>query len=195
MSKIMGLIYKANIDDCPSGPDCSCATLLLKCGCCKISVCFPCNTMLPLSWLEEETDWFKSLSFLCALVPQLISYWQSTAESAGPPSSCHKRKDCSYCQSVLSMYSAPAGRADNRQAWGKSVALRCLRLVYTGNALPLRLPHTLWCDCTVVTLIQAHFDLALSRCSFWLPPTITLPSLPGVQTLQLLTLTTPRLIL
>lgn len=98
-----------------------------------------------------------------------------------------KRNDCSYCQSVLLMYSAPTGLADNRRAGGNSVALCCLWLIYIGNILspflspflslsPL-LSHTLWCDFTVVTLIQAHFDLALSCCSFSLPPAITLRSL------------------
>lgn len=54
-----------------------------------------------------------------------------------------KRNDCSYCQSVLLMYSAPTGQADNRQAGGNSVALCCLRLIYIGNILSLFLPPAL----------------------------------------------------
>lgn len=51
------------------------------------------------------------------------------------------------------------------------MALCCLWLIYIGNILSLwlRLCLPLWCDFTVVTLIQAHFDLALSCCSVFLP--------------------------
>lgn len=168
--------------------------------CCQIMVCIPCNTML---WLCH--DWRGKLH-------SLAQAFQSTFEP--PPHHLTNRQQQSklvlqarvtkkgmialtvkvfYWCTVLQQ----ARQIIGRQAGGNSVALCCLRLFYIGNIpslFSLHPSHTLWCDFTVVTLIQAHFDLALSCCSF-LAPSRYHPPLPGVHTLQLLTPTTPRLIL
>lgn len=136
-----------------------------------------CHHALTLSWLKEKLhlNWLKSFSLQSpSHCPPQQSLTNSEKQSKPPLQALvTKRNDCSHCQSVLWMYSAPTGRAHNRKAGGNSVALCCLPLIYIGNTLSLLLflplSHTLWCDFTVVTLIQAHFDLALSCCSFSLP--------------------------
>lgn len=152
----------------------------------KNMVYIQCHTMLRLchGWRRKTT--LAGLNLWASSAPRLPFFFQynvnhlTNREQQSKPllqALVTKRNDCSYCQSVLLMYSAPTGLADNRKAGGNSVALCCLRLIYIGNKHSLALSHTLWCDFTVVTLIQAHFDLALSCCSFSLPPAITLCSL------------------
>lgn len=167
-------------------PCCLCRTLT-SCHCYKKNmVCIQCRTMLWLchGWRRKTT--LAGLNLWASSAPQPPFFFQykvnhlTSREQQSKlllQALVTKRNDCSYCQSVLLMYSAPTGLADNRKAGGNSVALCCLRLIYIGNRLSLALSHTLWCDFTVVTLIQAHFDLALSCCSFSLPPAITLCSL------------------